>query len=306
MATQDEQAKPHEEHQYLDLIRHVIQHGQHRPDRTGTGTRSCFAPPQLRFSLADATLPLITTKKVHTKAIIHELLWFIRGATSTAELRAAGVRIWEPNGSRAYLDSVGLSQYAEGTLGPIYGFQWRHFGAAYQGPDHDYSGQGVDQLRKVIEAIVERPTDRRMILTAWNPAALHEMALPPCHMMCQFYVTLPDEAHPKPRLSAILYQRSADLGLGLPFNITSYALLVHMIAHVTQTEPFELVIQLGDAHVYANHIQPLSEVQLCRSPKAFPTVKLSAAVTDIDGFTFDDVQIVDYSPHPRIEMEMSV
>jgi thymidylate synthase len=158
--------------------------------KTSHSSRSCFAPQQLRFTLSDSTLPLITTKKVHTKSIIHELLWFIRASTSTHDLSAAGVRIWDPNGSRSFLDSVGLNGYETGTLGPIYGFQWRHFGAPYQGPNHDYSGQGVDQLKNLIDAIINRPTDRRMILTAWNPAALHEMALPPCHMMCQFYVTL--------------------------------------------------------------------------------------------------------------------
>jgi len=145
--------------------------------------------------LSNSTLPLITTKKVHTKSIIHELLWFIRASTSTKDLSEAGVRIWDPNGSREYLDSVGLKEYETGTLGPIYGFQWRHFGATYRGPDQDYTGEGVDQLRNVIDSIINSPTDRRMILTAWNPAALHKMALPPCHMMCQFYVTLLVDFH---------------------------------------------------------------------------------------------------------------
>ncbi|PLW12235.1 hypothetical protein PCANC_18817 [Puccinia coronata f. sp. avenae] len=305
-AAGDTEIKDHEEYQYLNLIRHVIQHGQDRPDRTGTGTRSCFAPPQLRFTLTNSTLPLITTKRVHVKAIMHELLWFIRGSTSSDELKEVGVKIWDGNGSREYLDSVGLKQYESGTLGPVYGFQWRHFGAEYQGPNHDYSGQGIDQLAQVIHAIMHRPTDRRIILSAWNPADLHKMALPPCHIMCQFYVTLPDEAHPKPRLSAILYQRSADIGLGLPFNIASYALLVHMIAQVTNTEAFELAIQLGDAHIYNNHLAPLRDVQLLRTPKPFPTLAIDPSVRHIDDFRFEHFQVVDYSSHPKLEMEMSV
>ncbi|MBW0483580.1 hypothetical protein O181_023295 [Austropuccinia psidii MF-1] len=296
----------HEEYQYLRLVRHVIDNGQFRPDRTGTGTRSCFAPPQLRFSLSDSALPLLTTKRVHTKAIIHELLWFIRGSTSTKDLSSVGVKIWDGNGSREFLDSIGLNRYATGELGPIYGFQWRHFGATYRGPDHDYQGEGIDQLASIIHHIKNRPTDRRMILSAWNPADLFKMALPPCHMFCQFYVTLPDDQHPLPRLSAILYQRSADLGLGLPFNITSYALLIHMIAQVTDTQPYELVIQLGDAHVYLNHLQPLSEVQLKRTPTPFPKLKLNPEVKDIDGFVFEDFKILDYNPHPKVEMAMSV
>jgi len=304
--TPEHEAKEHEEHQYLNLIRHVIQHGQHRPDRTGTGTRSCFAPPQLRFTLTEGTLPLMTTKRVYTKGIIHELLWFIRGGTSSLELAEAGVKIWDANGSREFLDRVGLGHYAEGTLGPVYGFQWRHFGAPYRGPNVDYAGQGVDQLRNLIHAIIHNPTDRRIILSAWNPAALPEMALPPCHMMCQFYVTLPDEHHVRPRLSAILYQRSADIGLGLPFNIASYAMLVHMIAQVTNTEPYELVVQLGDAHVYLNHIAPLVDVQLRRTPTPFPKLLLDPNISDIDHFAFEHFQIIDYLPHPKIDMEMSV
>ncbi|KNZ46524.1 thymidylate synthase [Puccinia sorghi] len=304
--TREREAKEHEEHQYLNLIRHVIQHGQHRPDRTGTGTRSCFAPPQLRFTLTDGTLPLMTTKRVYTKGIIHELLWFIRGRTSSLELQREGVKIWDANGSREFLDSVGLSHYPIGTLGPVYGFQWRHFGATYLGPDHDYTGQGIDQLQNVIHAIIHNPTDRRIILSAWNPAALHQMALPPCHLMCQFYVTLPDEHHVRPRLSAILYQRSADIGLGLPFNIASYAMLVHMIAQVTQTEPYELVVQLGDAHVYLNHIEPLANVQLLRTPTPFPKLKLNPNISNIDHFLFEHFHILDYQPHPKIDMEMSV
>ncbi|KAG0140787.1 hypothetical protein CROQUDRAFT_664690 [Cronartium quercuum f. sp. fusiforme G11] len=295
----------HEENQYLDLVRRVIDLGQHRPDRTGTGTRSLFAPPQLRFTLTDSTLPLITTKRVFTKAIIHELLWFIRGSTCSLDLSSKGVNIWNGNGSKAYLTSVGLGHRDEGDLGPVYGFQWRHFGAQYLTCHDDYTGQGVDQLKECIQKIIHKPTDRRIILSAWNPSDLTKMALPPCHMFCQFYVTLPDEKHLKPRLSCILYQRSADIGLGLPFNIASYALLVHMIAQVTGTEAYELVIQLGDAHVYNDHLEPI-KTQLEREPKPFPKVKLRKGVIDIDGFVYEDFEIVDYNPHPKIEMAMSV
>ncbi|KAH9823866.1 thymidylate synthase/dCMP hydroxymethylase domain-containing protein [Melampsora americana] len=295
----------HEENQYLELVRCVIQSGQLRPDRTGTGTRSLFAPPQLRFNLENSTLPLLTTKKVFTKAIIHELLWFIKGSTSSKELSSKGVNIWNGNGSKSYLESIGLNQREEGDLGPIYGFQWRHFGAHYLTCKDDYTKQGIDQLKDCIEKIKFNPTDRRMILTAWNPMDLSKMALPPCHMFCQFYVTLPDDQHPKPRLSCILYQRSADLGLGLPFNIASYALLVHMISQVTETEPYELIIQLGDAHVYNDHLEPL-QIQLDREPREFPKIKLRKEVKEIDDFVYEDFEILNYDPHPKIEMTMSV
>ncbi|EGG11703.1 uncharacterized protein MELLADRAFT_51590 [Melampsora larici-populina 98AG31] len=297
--------KPHEEHQYLDLVRRVIDQGQHRPDRTGTGTRSLFAPPQLRFTLTDSTLPLLTTKKVFTKAIIHELLWFIKGSTSSLDLSSKGVNIWNGNGSKKYLESIGLDQRSEGDLGPIYGFQWRHFGARYKTFQDDYTDQGIDQLKECIEKIKSNPTDRRIILTAWNPSDLSKMALPPCHMFCQFYVTLADDQNPKPRLSCILYQRSADIGLGLPFNIASYALLVHMISQVTSTEPYELIIQLGDAHLYNDHLGPI-QTQLDRQPRPFPKIKLREQVHDIDGFVYEDFQISEYDPHPKIEMAMSV
>lgn len=297
--------KPHEETQYLDLVQRVINQGQHRPDRTGTGTRSLFAPPQLRFTLKDSTLPLLTTKRVFTKAIIHELLWFINASTSSLDLSTKGINIWNGNGSSEYLKSIGLGERAEGDLGPIYGFQWRHFGACYRTAQDDYTGQGVDQLKDCIEKIKHHPTDRRIILSAWNPADLPKMALPPCHMFCQFYVTLPDDQNPKPRLSCILYQRSADIGLGLPFNIASYALLVHMIAQVTGTEPFELIIQLGDAHLYNDHLEPI-QTQLHRTPRPFPKIKLREAVKDIDGFVYEDFEVLAYDPHPKIEMNMSV
>ncbi|KAF8757287.1 Thymidylate synthase [Rhizoctonia solani] len=262
--------RPHDEYQYLTLIRDVMNTGATRPDRTGTGTISIFAPPSLRFSLTDNVLPLLTTKRVFLRGVIEELLWFVRGDTNAGTLAEKDVHIWDGNGSRAFLDSRGLSHRKEGDLGPVYGFQWRHFGAQYIDAWADYKGKGVDQLAEVIRKIKDDPTDRRIIMSAWNPADLSLMALPPCHMFCQFYVHLADPASPNAKngLSCIMYQRSADLGLGIPFNIASYALLTHMIARVTNTEPRELIMQLGDAHVYRDHVDAL-KIQLEREPRPF-------------------------------------
>ncbi|KAF9519203.1 hypothetical protein BS47DRAFT_1482185 [Hydnum rufescens UP504] len=295
----------HEEEQYLSLIRRVLEEGATRPDRTGTGTISIFAPPSFRFSLTNNTLPLLTTKRVFLRAVLEELLWFIRADTDSTHLSQQGVKIWDANGSREFLDKRGLSHRRVGDLGPVYGFQWRHFGAKYITADTDYTGQGVDQLKEVIRKIKNEPTDRRIIMSAWNPADLTEMALPPCHMFCQFYVHLPDETHSKPGLSCIMYQRSADLGLGIPFNIASYALLTHMIAKVTDTEPRELIIQLGDAHVYRDHVEALG-VQLAREPRPFPTLTWAREVNDIDDFKTEDFVIQGYNPHGKLDMKMSV
>ncbi|KAF3920357.1 hypothetical protein ABW20_dc0101800 [Dactylellina cionopaga] len=311
----------HEEHQYLDLIRYILERGEHRPDRTGTGTISVFAPPPLKFSLADDSFPLLTTKRVHHRAILHELLWFISGNTSTAPLQAANVKIWDGNGSRAYLDSIGLTDRPEGDLGPVYGFQWRHFGAEYKGAEADYTGQGVDQLAEVIHKLKHNPYDRRIILSAWNVADLKKMALPPCHMFAQFYVSFPkssgggapvctpdggeDMGGPLPQLHCQLYQRSCDMGLGVPFNIASYALLTKMIAHVAGLEPGTFTHVMGDAHVYKDHVEPLKK-QLSREPRKFPKMKIARNVDDIDGFKFEDFELSEYDPWPGIIMQMSV
>ncbi|KAN0130259.1 Thymidylate synthase/dCMP hydroxymethylase domain containing protein [Lactarius tabidus] len=299
--------KQHDELQYLNLIKSILDTGESRPDRTGTGTISLFAPPSLRFSLADSTLPLITTKKTFLRGIIEELLWFVQGQTDSTLLSKKGVKIWDGNGSKEFLEKRGLGHRRAGDLGPVYGFQWRHFGAEYIDADADYSGKGVDQLREVIRKIIEDPTDRRIILSAWNPADIPLMALPPCHMMCQFYVHLPpsDEPAAPRRLSCLMYQRSADLGLGIPFNIASYALLTHMIARVTDTQPHELIIQLGDAHVYRDHVDALN-IQLTREPRAFPTLRWTRNVMDIEDFTYEDFVVEGYDPHPAIPMKMSV
>ncbi|KAI0090373.1 thymidylate synthase [Irpex rosettiformis] len=297
--------KQHDEHQYLNLIQQVLDTGAVRPDRTGTGTLSLFAPPNLRFSLTDATLPLLTTKRTFLRGILEELLWFVHGATDSKLLSEKGVKIWDGNGSKAFLDKRGLSHRREGDLGPVYGFQWRHFGAKYENCDKDYTGEGVDQLKECIRKIKEDPTDRRIILSAWNPADIPQMALPPCHMMCQFYVHLPPSPSEKPKLSCLMYQRSADLGLGIPFNIASYALLTHMIAKVTDTEPLELVIQLGDAHVYRDHVDAL-KIQLEREPRPFPKLRWKRDVKSVDDFVSEDFIVEGYDPHPTIAMKMSV
>ncbi|THH18647.1 hypothetical protein EW146_g2365 [Bondarzewia mesenterica] len=299
--------KPHDELQYLSLIREVLASGECRPDRTGTGTISLFAPPSFRFSLADSTLPLLTTKRTFIRGIIEELLWFVHGSTDSTVLSQKGVKIWDGNGSKEFLEKRGLGHRREGDLGPVYGFQWRHFGAKYIDCEKDYAGEGVDQLREVIRKVKEDPTDRRIILSAWNPADIPQMALPPCHMMCQFYVHLPPSSDPttRARLSCLMYQRSADLGLGIPFNIASYALLTHMIAHITNTEPHELIIQLGDAHVYRDHVDAL-EIQLKRDPRPFPKLRWKREINDIEDFVYGDFVVEGYDPHPSIAMKMSV
>ncbi|CDR45998.1 CYFA0S21e00540g1_1 [Cyberlindnera fabianii] len=293
-----------EEQAYLDLCERIINEGEHRPDRTGTGTYSIFGPPQLRFSLKDDTFPLLTTKKVFTKGIILELLWFIAGCTDGKKLSEQGVKIWEGNGSREYLDSLGLTDRREGDLGPVYGFQWRHFGAEYKDCDADYTGQGVDQLAEVIHKLKTNPYDRRIIMSAWNPPDFPKMALPPCHVFSQFYVNFPKDGG-KPQLSCLLYQRSCDMGLGVPFNIASYALLTKMIAQVVDMDCGEFIHTLGDAHVYSDHVDALKE-QIQRTPYEFPKLKIKRDVKNIDDFKFEDFEIVDYKCHGKIAMKMSV
>ncbi|KAL0950088.1 hypothetical protein HGRIS_010089 [Hohenbuehelia grisea] len=298
----------HEEYQYLNLIRRVIDTGEVRDDRTGTGTIALFAPNNLRFSLADNTLPLLTTKRTFLRGIVEELIWFVHGCTDSKLLSEKGVKIWDGNGSKEFLESRGLGHRREGDLGPVYGFQWRHFGAKYTDCEADYTGQGVDQLRECIRKIKSNPTDRRIILSAWNPKDMPDMALPPCHLLCQFYVHLPPPSAPerKPKLSCLMFQRSADLGLGIPFNIASYALLTHMIAHVTGTEAHELIIQLGDAHVYRDHVDAL-EIQLKREPKTFPKLRWAReGLFDIEDFKAEDIVVEGYAPHSTIPMKMSV
>lgn len=289
-------ASRHEELQYLELVDRVLREGAFRMDRTGLGTYSTFGSV-MRFNLRH-TFPLLTTKRVFWRGVLEELIWFVRGCTNAQELRDRGVRIWDGNSSREYLDGIGMTQREEGDLGPVYGFQWRHFGADYTDMHADYAGKGIDQLAEVIRLIKTDPTSRRIVMTAWNPAALKLMVLPPCHMFCQFYVA-------NGELSCAMYQRSCDLGLGVPFNIASYAALTRMIAQVCGLQPGEFVHMLGDAHVYSNHVEPLKE-QLRNAPMHLPTLKLDPARTDIDAFTAQDFELVGYQARQRIAMQMAV
>lgn len=286
----------HEEYLYLKLVEDIISNGALKGDRTGTGTLSKFGC-QMRFNLRKS-FPLLTTKKVFWRGVVEELLWFISGSTSAKVLQDKGIHIWDGNASRSYLDSIGLVDREEGDLGPVYGFQWRHFGASYTNMHADYTGQGFDQLLDVINKIKNNPDDRRILLSAWNPSDLKQMALPPCHMFAQFYVN-------QGELSCQMYQRSADMGLGVPFNIASYALLTCMIAHVCDLVPGDFVHVLGDAHVYSTHVRPLQD-QLLKTPKPFPILKINSEKKDIDAFVADDFKLIGYNPHQKIEMKMAV
>src|SRR5689334_15497655 len=262
--------------QYLDLVKHIIDKGVGKSDRTGTGTTSVFGH-QLRFDL-EKGFPLVTTKKLHLRSIIHELLWFLQGNTNIAYLKENKVRIWD--------------EWADenGELGPVYGHQWRSW------PTQD--GGQIDQISQVIEMIRRNPDSRRLIVSAWNVGQIDQMALPPCHLLFQFYVA-------DGRLSCQLYQRSADVFLGVPFNIASYALLTMMVAQVTGLEPGEFVHTLGDAHLYLNHLDQARE-QLTRKPYALPTMRLNPAVKDIFGFRFEDFTLENYQAHPNIKAAIAV
>lgn len=254
----------HDEYKYLWDVTNILSNGQLRSDRTGIGTLSLFGL-QTRYDLRKQ-FPLFTTKRVFWRGVVEELLWFIRGSTNSNELSARGVKIWDANGSRDFLDARGLFDRETGDLGPVYGFQWRHFGAPYRDMSCDYSGQGTDQLAKVIDLIKTDPSSRRIVMSSWNPSDLDKMALPPCHILCQFYVV-------NGELSCQLYQRSADMGLGVPFNVASYSLLTYMIAHLTDLKPGDFIHTIGDAHVYLNHVDGLLE-QLKREPRPFPQLKM--------------------------------
>ena len=262
--------------QYLDLMDHILRHGAEKHDRTGTGTRSVFGY-QMRFNLGEG-FPLTTTKKLHTKSIVHELLWFLAGDTNIKYLTDNGVRIWDE-----WAD-------ARGDLGPVYGHQWRSWPAK--------DGGTIDQMSNVIAAIKRNPDSRRLIVTAWNPADVDKMALPPCHLLFQFYVA-------NGRLSCQMYQRSADVFLGVPFNIASYALLTLMVAQVTGLQPGEFVHTFGDVHLYNNHIEQ-AELQLSRAPKALPKMRINPAVKDIFSFRYEDFTVENYEPHPHIKAQVAV
>ena len=262
--------------QYLDLLRRVLAEGVHKEDRTGTGTLSVFGH-QMRFRLSDG-FPCLTTKKLHLKSIIYELLWFLRGDTNVHYLQEHGVRIWNE-----WAD-------ADGNLGPVYGAQWRSW--------PDYRGGTIDQIAEAIDTIRHNPDSRRIIVSAWNVAALPDMKLPPCHTFFQFYVA-------EGRLSLQLYQRSADIFLGVPFNIASYALLLLMVAQVTGLQPGDFVHTLGDAHIYTNHLDQV-RLQLTREPRPLPTMHLNPAVKDIFSFQYEDFELTGYDPHPHIKGVVAV
>ncbi|MDC0762070.1 thymidylate synthase [Brevibacillus sp. AG] len=262
--------------QYLDLCQRILDEGVTKEDRTGTGTTSVFGH-QMRFDLSEG-FPMVTTKKLHMKSIIHELLWFLSGDTNVRYLQENGVRIW--------------NEWADenGDLGPVYGSQWRSFAGR--------DGKTVDQIQWVIDEIKRNPDSRRLIVSAWNPAELDKMALPPCHLLFQFYVA-------NGKLSCQLYQRSGDTFLGVPFNIASYALLTHMVAHVTGLEVGDFVHTIGDAHLYLNHIEQV-KLQLTREPKPLPKLVLNPEVTSIFDFKYEDIEIVGYESHPHIKGEVAV
>ena len=261
---------------YLDLMRHVLDHGHEKSDRTGTGTRSVFGY-QMRFDLSKG-FPMLTTKKLHLKSIIHELLWFLQGNTNIGYLKENGVKIWDE-----WAD-------AQGNLGPVYGHQWRHW------PARD--GGEIDQIAKLLESLKNNPDSRRHIVTAWNPSDVDRMALPPCHALFQFYVA-------GGKLSCQLYQRSADIFLGVPFNIASYALLTLMLAQVCDLEPGDFVHTLGDAHLYSNHLEQ-ARLQLSRDPRPLPVMRLNPAVKDLFAFRFEDFTLEGYDPHPHIAAPVAV
>lgn len=262
--------------QYLDLLQYIQTQGKPKSDRTGTGTISTFGY-QMRFDLSEG-FPMVTTKRLHLRSIIYELLWFLRGDTNVAYLQEHGVRIWNE-----WAD-------AEGNLGPVYGAQWRSW--------PDYRGGTVDQIKWVIDELKRNPNSRRLMVSAWNVAQIDEMALAPCHCLMQFYVS-------EGRLSLQLYQRSADVFLGVPFNIASYALLLMMIAQVTGLEAGEFIHSFGDVHIYLNHLEQVAE-QLTRSPRPLPRMLINPAVKDIDAFCYEDFTLEDYDPHPHIAATVSV
>lgn len=292
-----------EEQAYLDLCDKVLEEGYRKEDRTGTGTISMFSPGTLTFSLRMGQIPVLTTKRVALKTgVIPELLWFLSGNTDTTVLEAQKCNIWKGNTSREFLDSRGLYSYRVGELGPGYGFQWRHNGAEYKGLTHDYTGEGFDQIAYLIKELKRNPDSRRLVLNSWIPSELDKMALPPCHIMYQLYTHVEDG---KRYLSAQMYQRSADAFLGVPFNISSYSLLTHIIAKIVGMEPDKITFCYGDFHVYSNHISQM-RTQISRSPTSFPTILFNRDIDDIDEITAEDFTIADYKPQPKISAPMAV
>ena len=289
--------KYHEEYQYLNLISDILKHGSYEITRNGK-TKMIFGSSMI-FSLADNTIPILTTKRVALKTCLKELLWFISGSTDNKILQEKGVTIWNDNSSRDFLDSVGLLNYKENDLGPIYGFQWRHFNADYSNCDSDYSNKGIDQLEYVILCLKNEKlrSSRRLIISAWNPCQLNKMVLPPCHVLSQFHVT---EGN---KLSCTLYQRSADMGLGVPFNIASYSFLTHILAKHCDLEAKEFIHFIGNAHIYDDHIVSLEE-QIIKEPFEPANILIKEKKDNIEDYKIDDFEIINYKYHKPIKMVM--
>ena len=286
----------HDEYQYIHLIKDILKYGEMVEGRNGF-TKTVIGGT-MHFSLADNKIPLLTTKKVAWKTCLKELLWFISGKTDNQILLDNNVKIWIGNASRDFLDSRGLTNLRENDLGPVYGHQWRFFNAEYSNCDQDYKGKGVDQLQNIINDLKDpvRRTSRRMVMSAWNPCQLDEMALPPCHVLVQFNVL-------GKKLSCSLYQRSGDVGLGVPFNIASYSFLTHILAKHCGLEAHEFIYHLGNCHIYDDHLEVLEE-QTERTPKQFPTINIKANYDNINDFKIEDFEIKEYEYHSPIKMEM--
>lgn len=287
----------HEEYQYLNLLNDIIQEGTMEKGRNGN-VLTVFGS-SMHFSLENNYLPILTTKKTAWKTCLKELLWFVKGQTSNIVLNDQNVHIWDGNGSKEFLESRGLSHYEEGDLGPIYGFQWRHFNAPYKTMNDDYKDTGIDQLQDVINTLKdpERRTSRRMIVSAWNPCQLDKMALPPCHVMFQFNVIDGN------KLSCSLYQRSVDCALGQPFNICSYSMLTCLIAHHCGLEPYEFVYYMGNCHIYEDHVEPMKH-QTTRQPYEFPKIKIINKRENISDYEVSDFVVENYTHHEKIKMSM--
>ena len=288
--------KSHEEYQYLNLIDNIIENGTWEMGRNGK-TKAIFGN-SMRFSLKDGSIPILTTKKTAWKTCLKELLWFIRGKTNNNILSSQGVHIWDGNASVDFLKSRGLNNYSDGELGPIYGHQWRHFNADWEG-DIDYDGKGIDQLQQIIDALKDpsQRNSRRHVMTAWNPCQLNEMALPPCHILCQFNV------HNGNQLSCALYQRSCDCPLGIPINIASYSFLTHLIAKHCGLEAYEFIHFMGNCHIYEEHIEQM-KLQITREPYDFPTVTIKEVRENINDYEVEDFKVENYKSHEAIKMKM--
>jgi len=280
---------------YLDALRDVLENGELRKTRNSE-TLSLFSI-KMDFDISEY-FPLLTTKKMYWKGIVEELMWFIKGNTNSKDLEMKGVNIWRDNSSREFLDKSRLYNYEEGDCGPIYGFQWRHFGTPYKGYDYNYNGLGVDQLENCIQLLKKDPMSRRIFMSAWNPVQLNDMCLPPCHISYQFYVS-------NGKLSCMLYQRSGDMFLGIPFNIASVSLLVYIMGHITGLKPGKVHLVIGDAHIYKDHIEQV-RTQLEREIKSGPKLQINRKYSNINDYKFEHFDVIDYEHHPTIKAKMVV